>query len=261
MSERTYTEEQLEEAKEYLRDRLRNEQSMSADVLHLLVLYASYLLDALFGNYSDYDVEMLIADLVEQLLADVELLAVDEHDRDDEILAFINREIGGNDLKERINERCHTFLDEIATVYLTGKLLGHNKQTMLSSIKGSLKNPWDNPILIAARTEKERGTTAFPDSLDLEPRSYGQGVAVSSLSALDLITTHAIAEGWNEYLHLEAKDGGAVGYFVVRGSSYPCDECDEAASFFHPIDDLNYLPCLHPHCVCCAVYVYNERYA
>lgn len=46
----SYTEEELEQAKEFLRLRLANERSMSSDVERLLVMYAGYLLTALFGK-------------------------------------------------------------------------------------------------------------------------------------------------------------------------------------------------------------------
>ena len=42
--EERYSEQELEEAKAYLRDRLRNERSMAADVESLLTLWAGYLL-------------------------------------------------------------------------------------------------------------------------------------------------------------------------------------------------------------------------
>ncbi len=71
----SYTEEELEQAKEFLRLRLANERSMSSDVERLLVMYAGYLLTALFGKATENDIELLINDLVSQLLADVELLA------------------------------------------------------------------------------------------------------------------------------------------------------------------------------------------
>lgn len=262
MTEYTYTDEQLQAALKYGKDRNECINSMTADVLRLLLKYAEELLKDLFRNATDYEIEMTIADLISELLMDCETLAVDEHkDRKEAILAFILRTENESSLEERVKHRAHTFLDEVATVYLAGKLMRMNYETLLSSIKHNLENPWNNPVLIAARAAKQRGTVAFPDTLDLEPRSYGQGVPVSSLKALTFNTCHAIAEGWNEYQHLNAAADGAVGYFVVRGSGYPCEVCDNAASFFHPIDDLSYLPCLHLHCVCCAVYVYNERYA
>ena len=88
-----YTEQELEEAKAFVRDRLRNERSMEADVLRLMEMYAAYLLTALLNNRSEAEVELLIQNLVEELLSDCELLAVDEHDRRAMILLWVNRDI------------------------------------------------------------------------------------------------------------------------------------------------------------------------
>lgn len=47
----------------------------------------------------------------------------------------------------------------------------------------------------------------------------------------------------------------AVAYYVLRGSSYPCEICDNACGF-HMIDEMEYFPPLHPHCCCYAIPIY-----
>lgn len=262
MAEYTYTDEMLEEAKAYLRDRIRNQQSMSRRVEELLALYAEYLLNALFssmGGNVENDVELLVNDLIEQLYNDCVMLALDEHDRRDAILAYISRDIAGANLNGRIEKRVRTFVDEVSVVYAVGRLMGRNYETILSSIRGSLKDPWNNPILIAARTERDRGSITIPDDLDIDEHHYGKGEPVSSLKALDRITEFAIGEGWNEWQYLDAKDNGAKGYFVERGSSYPCEECDSHTGIFYPITDEDSKPLYHLNCCCIVVYTDVER--
>lgn len=259
MEQSNYTEEQLEEAKEYLRLRLRNQRSMSADVLRLLEMYAGYLLTALFGNASDNDIQLLIEDLVEQLMTDVELLAVDTHNRKDLILAYIRRDIEGDNLRGRISSRVRTYANEVMAVYVGGKAIGENYETMLSTIKSNLNDPWNNPILVTARERVEKGEITIPDDVDLDEPSYGQGIAISSLKALDLMTEYAIAEGWMEWLYLENKDKGAKGYYRVRMSQYPCDLCDSLCGIFYPITDEENKGLAHPNCVCGIIYSYVER--
>lgn len=257
-----YTELQLEEAKAYLRDRLRNQKSMSMRVEALLTLYAEYLLNALsssIGGNVENDVELLVEDLIEQIWEDCVLLAQDEHDRKDMILAYISRDIAGDDLRGRIGKRVRTFADEVFVVYSIGKLMGHNYATMLSSVRGSLRDPWNNPLLVAARTERDRGTVTIPDGIDIEERHYGQGEPVSSLMALDRITEFAIGEGWNEWQYLDARDRGAKGYFVERGSSFLCEECDSHTGIFYPITDEGSKPLYHLNCCCVVIYSYVER--
>lgn len=254
-----YTEEQLEEAKAYLKDRLRNQRSMSADVIRLLELYAGYLLTALSGNATDYDIQTLVNDLIEQLITDMELLAVDEHDRKDAILAYIGRDIDGGNVRGRIRGRVDTFFDEVFTTYVAGKVLGHDYAEILSVVKENMKDPWKNPIIEEAREASEGGGVTMPDGIDLSMRHYGQGVPVSSLDALINITEHTVAVAWDFFRHITESYKGAKGYFRVRMSDYDCPLCDEWCGVFYPITDTEHMGPRHVHCVCATVFSYIDR--
>ena len=252
-----YTEQELEEAKAYLRDRLRNEQSMTADVQRLLEMYAAYLLTALFGHASENDIELLIQDLIEQLIADCELLAVDDHDRKSMILLYMNGERNGDTLEGRVHKRVHTFYNELFAVYTAGMLLGRGYKELLATVKKSFEKPWENPVLVEAREMQERGEID-PDYAFAEPH-FGKGDPISSLTALDRMLRYAVADSWMWWQRENEATNGAKGYFVVRGSSYDCPLCDSKCGVFYKIDDLEHLPPYHLSCCCVAVYSHVER--
>ena len=258
MATDSYTQQELQEAKAFLRDRLRNEQSMSADVERLLIAYAAYLLSALFRNASDDELEGLVLDLVAQIMADAELLAVDEHDRRNAILLYMLGERNGNTLEGRVSERCHTFFNEVFAVYAAGKLLKLGESSLLSSVKANMKHPWQNEVLVAVREKIERGEVTGSIE-DFEEPHYGRGVEISSMGALQTMTAYAIGDAWMWWGHEDALARGAKGYFVVRGSSYPCAECDSHTGIFYPIDDEDNRPQYHLNCCCIVVYSYVER--
>lgn len=259
MATNGYTPEELEAAKDFLRKRLESEQSMSADVERLLYTYAGYLLSALFSDSSDEDLELLIQDLIEQLLTDCELLAVDEReDKRDAILLYMLGERNGDTLEGRVNKRCHTLFNEVFAVYTAGKLLGWDENSLLSSIKANFEHPWQNEVLVAVREKINRGEIDA-DIEDFEEAHYGKGVEISSLGALQTMLGYAIADAWTWWQYEDSKEKGAKGYFVVRGSSYPCDICQSAADSFHPIDDTEHIVPLHKNCKCYIVYSYVER--
>lgn len=252
-----YTEQELEDAKAFLRDRLRNEQSMSADVLRLLELYAGYLLTALFGNAPENEIEALIQDLIEQLLSDVELLAVDDHDRKDAILLYMNSERHGDTLKGRVDKRCHTFFNEVFAVYMAGKLLNKGYNVLLNSITTNLTKPWQNEVIVEAREAIAKGELA--SDFDFSEPSYGRGVEISSLGALDRMLTYAIADAWTYWQHEDSATKGAKGYFVQRGSSYNCPLCDSMCGIFRDINDTEHLPPFHLSCCCYVIYSFVPR--
>lgn len=252
-----YTEQELEDAKAYLKDRLRNEQSMTADVLRLLELYAAYLLTALYGHASENEIEMLISDLVNQLIADCELLAVDEHDRKADILLYMHGERNGDTLEGRVRKRVHTFYNELFAVYTAGMLLGRGYKELLPAIKKYFEKPWDNPIIVEAREMQKRGEID-PDYEFDEPH-FGKGDPIASMTALDRMLRYAVADAWMWWKRLEEKDNGAKGYFVLRGSSYDCALCDSMCGIFRDINDTENMPPFHLSCCCIVVYSYVER--
>lgn len=252
-----YTEQDLEEAKVYLRLRLRNEQSMSADVLRLLELYAGYLLTALFGNAPENEIEMLIQDLIEQLLSDVELLATDNHDRKDMIMLYMNSERHGDTLRGRVDKRCHTFFNEVFAVYMAGKLLNKGYNVLLNSITTNLTKPWQNEVLVEAREAIAKGEIS--SDFDFSEPHFGRGEAISSLTALDTMTRFHVADAWQYWRWLDETEKGAKGYFRVRMSSYNCELCDSLCGIFYPISDEEHMGLAHANCCCAIVFSYIDR--
>lgn len=252
-----YTEEELEEAKAYLKDRLRNQRSMEKDIENLLAIYASYLLSALFSKASDEDIQTLINSLVEQLLSDCETLAVDTHDRKDAIIAYMTGERNGDTLEGRIRKRAETYFNEVFAVYLAGTLLGKGQEVLLKSIKDSLKRPWENEVLEEAREKQANGEIS--SEYDFEEPHYGRGNATSSLLAIERALSYAVADAWTYWQWLDKIDGGAVGYFRVRMSSFDCPLCDSLCGIFYPISDKEHMGLAHLSCCCAIVYTKVPR--
>ena len=61
---------------------------------------------------------------------------------------------------------------------------------------------------------------------------------------------------WMHYHHRLYEEQGAVGYYVLRGSTYPCDLCDSMTGF-HLIEDTEGYPPFHAHCQCYTVPVFT----
>lgn len=260
MTKMRYTEEELEEAKEFLRRRMDNELSMQRDVESLLTEYAERLLNLLFMGAGEDVINALVDELAAELLDDCEILAVDEHDKQDAILLYMLGERNGDNLEGRIRKRCRTLLAEITAVYAAGRILDIAKDKLLASVVENFKHPWDNPVITDAREMILRGLAAG-DPEDFGQPHFGRGVEVSSLGALQSITTYAVADAWMWWGYEDALERGAKGYFVERGSSYPCDECQSHVGIFYPMDDEDNRPQYHRSCKCYVVYSYVERYA
>ena len=67
-----------------------------------------------------------------------------------------------------------------------------------------------------------------------------------------LLAITTVGYGWMKYL-LDTEGKGKSGFWVIPGSSHPCEFCVDMQSRFHPIDDPK--PLYHPNCCCQIVYV------
>lgn len=260
------SERLIQQAQAYLRGRMENEKSMRDDVVRLLLQYGSMLIPLLIQylrthrTFRRQDFDNWMEELRSRLLEDCLLLAVDEHTHGDEVRAWVGRTWKGNDLEGRIMERVETFFDEVTALTAAGLLTGKNEQEMTRTLGTWLTTPYDNPVITEARKKTDEGDAVMlaallamglkKDTLDMP--HFGRGVATASVTAIQHITTFAVAEGWNYDDYLEHKDT-AKGYRVYRGSSYPCDLCDSYVGW-HPADDVESLPLYHGHCYCYVVW-------
>lgn len=60
---------------------------------------------------------------------------------------------------------------------------------------------------------------------------------------------------WMRNQLMNYEERGAAGYYVFRGSSYPCALCDSKTGF-HPVTDISEVIPAHGHCMCFAVPVF-----
>lgn len=61
---------------------------------------------------------------------------------------------------------------------------------------------------------------------------------------------------WMRSHRMDYEESGAVGYYVLRGSLFPCPNICEPQVGFHRIDDKDGFPPYHPRCSCWTIPVY-----
>ncbi|WP_195507730.1 hypothetical protein [Bacteroides cellulosilyticus] len=260
------TSKEIEEAKDYLRQRLNAELSMKNNLLAIMyqaakeIIAVSYKYNVPTNQFSfsynkelQEEVETIIANLRELIEDYTETLAVATHtDEKEHIISFINRESHGKTLVDRINEYTTQFKKELEVDIASGVLLNVAEGELLSSIKESRKNPLFN------RHIRQATSQGFPVISRLKvPETYGVGRTNSSFTALDNLTNFAIAEGWMDYFAMIAKKSGAIGFMSFRGSSYPCQQCDDETTYFHAFSNGDPVPPYHAHCCCYIVPIYE----
>lgn len=256
---RVPTDKEIEEAKEYLRQRLDAELSMRTNLQIVMIEAAKQIIDISYrykispelfrfvaNRQLQEEVDAIILSLLEIIEDYTYTLAVATHeDNKDAIITYITRESYGKTFTQRAREYVDRFSKEVETAIAAGLLLNLSKDKLLSSIRQSVKTPLLNEHIQRAIS---KGYSII-SRIGVQ-ESFGVGRTVSSWTALSDLTEYAVAEGWMKHWELQAKASGAIGFFVMRGSSYPCNICDDEVGFHVEWDKL---PPYHGHCKCFAV--------
>ena len=164
-----------------------------------------------------------------------------EEDEDD-ILFYIRRQIGEEDMVQRLDKHCSTlryFLEGWIAIGMVNNIKEYElTNTILSYIDNPLASPlWQEALNAGYLSNAIRGGYI-----------YGKGNQKNVLSALIEIERYAINEAYQYGCILHYGKMGAIGYRTFRQSTYPCEYCDELTMHIWPLDEI-VLPA-HPRCVC-----------
>lgn len=251
---RQLSEKDIEAAKEYLRQRLEVEQSMTSLLGKAMKEAAERIVDICYAEninpqnfrYANLSLraQSEVDEVIEWLRDTVddyyETFAVADHEDDREyLLPIIYGENHGATFAERLEDYCDKYKNELMLLIGAGLFLGITKSALAKSIGDNLRHPYANQMLA--------------DGIDA-PLTYGRGRTNSMFTAIGDLTRFGIAQGWMKSWERSTAKDGCIGWIVQRGSSYPCSVCDENCGF-HPVDEGTGLP-VHGHCACFAVPAY-----
>ena len=209
------------------------------------------------SDLSDRVNQRLIS-LSDAILDDIESRAktaikyAEEEDDENIILPYIRRQIGDEDLVQRLDKHCSTlryFLEGWIAIGIVNNIKDYElTNTILSYIDNPLASPlWQEALNAGYLSDAIRGGLY----------QYGKGNQKNVLSALMEIERYAINEAYQYGRVLKYGKMGAIGYRTHRASNYPCEACDELTRHIWPLD-IMVLP-EHPRCVCFSTPVFADE--
>ena len=258
----------ISQAKEYLRKRISAELSFQNNLETLIDEYAYKLVDIAYSSNVppnlftfDYNkkinkaVDDLILEMEQLIISITETLAVATHkDNKNKILARIGSDISGDNFYGRLDNHTDTFKKVTEGIIAAGLLIGASKSKTFAGYKQYLRNPFLNPIFKdAVKMNVGRAEVLLNKGLHI-----GVGVSNSPFNAINTLGRYTIGDAWMYDGYLEMDAQGAIGYRTMRTSSYPCEDCDEAARYTHSLSEGMILP-LHVNCRCIAVPVFRNE--
>ena len=257
----TPTEQDMNRAKEYLLLRLRAERLMASELDDALVSAARRIaeISLRYGIPPEKfrfsanpalkaEVASVLALLREALYSRIKELDTFAADDGGTFAApALTSEDHGKTLRQRLAEYASRWGYETEAAIAAAGLEGvRDKDEIARGIADHLDRPYDNPWVKSHMGEGEAARLR-------EIPSYGKGTPISARAALAALATFAVARGWMQ--NWARVNAGRRGFYVFRGSSFPCETCDAQTGFLHDASDEMGAPPFHLHCKCFTVYI------
>lgn len=171
----------------------------------------------------------------------------------DNVHPFLYIDYEGNNVDGRIARYLSSFIKEVEVYISIGLVNKLSKDSISESYLSNMKKPYESKEFIEA--VQEGGYES--ERIRSKGIIYGTGRYLPAFIGLKMLEQDTIYKAYNYSLQsMWVKNGNVIGWFTVRGSSYPCpDICDPMVGVFRPISEPYYG--YHPRCVCPMIPVYK----
>lgn len=255
-----YTAEQLRRATDFLRVRLGLQRLLSRRLERALYRAAKQIAE-IAARYSiaprnfrfsadkqlNEEVDAVIRELIAQLSLDLEQSAVTADDEPEErsrILAVLAAAFMGKTAAQRFAVYARRFKYELEPAIAAALALGYSVEETAQRIRIHLHNPYANSLISYAAKNAFLARRAAGVS-------YGSGRYKAARNNLERVGVDTLARARTEaFKQKEEREYHTQEWYVMRGSSYPCELCDSKVGLHHDSTDL---PPYHPNCVCIAI--------
>nr|WP_314662046.1 hypothetical protein [uncultured Prevotella sp.] len=161
---------------------------------------------------------------------------------------YLNKKIFGKTYIERNSSYLEDFADDIISLVRAGLSLRYDEKKLIEAVRRSYKDPYNNSVMTKASREGKYAMT-IPHR--------GQGVYAASYENIIRNVQNTINLSWGQVELSYGKINNYIGYFVHRGSSYPCDECQSQVGWMHSLKRM-VVP-IHANCKCFVTFARTEN--
>lgn len=274
------TMDDVNAAKEYALERARAEIALASKVDDILKEYAEKMIRVCYKYNIDpqnfsfgandnmrREIYALLDDLLEELLSLIEEESVPQKKKNKHYGALIDWMVTlgthNKDLRWTTSYYISRFSKDVEALVAAMRYAKYDVNKAVIRALPMLHTLYVSPEVMAAI---KSGKPFSADGIrtggtKYDPFTHRPTVGLSKYGATNLVTMarSTLAKTWMKSEFMEAEDEGMGGYYVFRGSSYPCSHiCDLECGWFHPMSRGMVLP-LHANCYCFAVFVMSDQ--
>lgn len=268
------TEEQVKRAKNYVLRRESAARGLSSLIDALLqdaavkitsICYRYNINPTLFELSYKYNDKMFeeVAAVMDELEEDIlDLVSVystkctkDKEKKNALFLWILTLGRGGKALKATLETRLRAFMGDLEAMIVAAKVARLNTSQAANIIKNNLHNVYQTAIMKNVFRQAN-----MYKAKNIRTKGIKHGNVGNSNSEANNIVRFAkttLQMAWMRQMRQNYKDEGAAGFYVLRGSTYPCYYCQSYVGF-HQIDDVEAFPPRHANCACFAIPVFQK---
>ena len=146
--------------------------------------------------------------------------------RSDIFIAFMGAKIGDKTISERIDVYIDNFKTEIESYIAIGLKNGYSATKIFTLWLSNKKKPYDNLLI-------KKNINNFTAKGLSGKENIGSGYSASSFMGLKDLEMNNTFQAYNYALNKIWEDESNItGWYTIRGSNYPCEECDSHVGEF-----------------------------
>lgn len=169
-------------------------------------------------------------------------------DTEELVSNYLKQEVFGKTYMQRNSEYLSDFAEDIVKLVKAGVTLRYDEKRIINAVRSSYKDPYTRSLMSKAAKVENKA---------VEIPHRGRGVYTASYENIIRNVRNTIGLAWTQTEKEYGENNGAVGFYVHRASSIPCNICDEHVGWLHKLTDP--APMYHTSCKCIVEYVFNEN--
>lgn len=161
---------------------------------------------------------------------------------------------GNRNLRDTLEGYLYKFMKDLEAAIAALRFADATMADAVTRVKTNLHTIYTMPEVMAAFKNASEFAATYIQSRGVQKGSVGlSNNGSTNVTNMARLTLQMV---WMRSRRLEMEEDGAAGFYVLRGSNYPCDYCDSKVGF-HPMTDIDYFPPFHGHCCCYVVPIFT----
>lgn len=200
------------------------------------------------------DAELEILDLIYEYSTRV----TNDRDRINALLLWMATLGRGNkNLKDTLDGYLYKFMKDLEAAVAALRYAKVAMSDAVTKVKSFMHTIYTMPEVSAAFKEASTFAATYIQSRGVQ--KGGVGLSNNGSTNVTNMARITLQMAWMRSHRLDMEEDGVAGYYVLRGSNYPCSLCDSKVGF-HPITDTEDFPPFHGHCCCITIPIYDKNY-